>query len=432
MNILLVLLLLLGYATTSGAQIYYSSLDEIRREANKGNAQGLYDLGCCYYNGSFGIEQDFKSAVEWFRKAADKGNSNAMYMLGCCYIDEEGVELDYIEGLKYLRLADQKGDKHARTVIEDIKGNGHHDWGEIGFSGYYDQGVLDEKKIEDLKHKAVQGNVYACLVLGHSYKNKKDYINAFQYYQAAANTLTRESINQLNKEDAKSKGEEYSWDLEGLPMEICDQLGWCYEHGYGTKRDYKKAIEFYHKSDFFGFGENEDVRSELDSLCLGMREGCAPSPTCMIPEIREGLCYLKLKDYKTASSYFCYKITEVLKNRKENWHMRPAHPAEPLWAAEIYYRGWGVDKNYKLAREILEFVCDDETEFGLALKAYQIAPQIYADACYRLYEFYKNGIGCEKDLAKANAYFKMALKFGSTSAIYDDQVKYETTKVKNQ
>ena len=428
----LLLFFLLGYVSTSGAQIYYSSLSEIKREVSKGNAQGMYDMGCCYYNGSFGIEQDFKSAVEWFRKAADKGNSNAMYMLGCCYIDEEGVELDYIEGLKYLRLAVQKGNKHAKTVIENIKSNGHDDWGEIKLYGHYNQGVLNDEEIVQFKRKAIQGNAYACLLLGHSYKNKKDYLNAFQYYQAAADNLSGEAIKQLNKEDAKNKGEEYSSDFERLPMEICDQLGWCYEHGYGTKRDYNKAIEFYHKSDFFGFGENENVRNELDSLCLGIREAYAPAPTCMIPEIREGLCYLKLKDYKTASGYFCSDITEYLKDRKEKWYLRPAHPAKPLWAAEIYYHGWGVNKNYKLAREILEFVCDDDTEFGLALKAYQIAPQIYADACYRLYEFYKNGIGCEKDPSMANAYFKMALKFGSTSAIYDDQVKYETTKVKIQ
>lgn len=402
-------ILLLGFAVTTNAQIYYNSMSEIKREVNKGNAQGMYDMGCCYYNGSFGVEQDFKVAVEWFRKAADKGNSNAMYMLGCCYIDEEGVELDYIEGLKYLRLANQKGHRKAQRVIDNIIGKGHEDWGEVELYGYHNEGILSEDKVENLKTEAQKGDAFANLKLGYYYKNVKDSCRAFQFFMSASLYITEKDLEHG----------------ELLPMEICDQIGWCYEYGFGVKQDYQKAIEYYEKSDL-----NSDVepKSRMDSLCLNLRDPDALGNDIYadIAYLHQNLCYLRLGKWSRKYSY-----VDDEDNKKDNNKRLWMHPARVLWSAERFYRGMEMKKNLKLAKVLFEKVCDDEVTFMYDLPAYRIAPQTYADACYRLYEFYKNGIGCEKDIAMANAYYNMALKFGSTSAIYDDQMKYET-KTTNQ
>lgn len=44
--------------------------------AEKGDAQGQFNLAWCYYNGK-GVNKNLKEATKWFQKAADQGNEGA-------------------------------------------------------------------------------------------------------------------------------------------------------------------------------------------------------------------------------------------------------------------------------------------------------------------------------------------------------------------
>lgn len=97
-----------------------------------------------------------------------------------------------------------------------------------------------------------------------------------------------------------------------------------------------------------------------------------------------------------------------------------------LWTAEMYYKGLGVSVDYALAFKLFSKVVHEGG--GLwETPTYEYYPDIYADACYRLYECYAYGRGVERNTDKAQVYFKEALRWGSTSAIYDDQKRYEVS-----
>jgi TPR repeat protein len=68
----------------------------------------------------FGIDVtlDSKEAVKWFRLAADKGNTKAPSLLGAIFHDgPEGVAKDYREAAKWYRLAAEKGDADAERAL---------------------------------------------------------------------------------------------------------------------------------------------------------------------------------------------------------------------------------------------------------------------------------------------------------------------------
>jgi hypothetical protein len=67
-----------------------SSLTDIRKAAEKGNAVAQNNLGLKYLNGE-GIPQDDDEAVKWFLKAANQEDANAQFNLGLMYHNDEGI-----------------------------------------------------------------------------------------------------------------------------------------------------------------------------------------------------------------------------------------------------------------------------------------------------------------------------------------------------
>jgi TPR repeat protein len=59
-------------------------------------------LGECYDNGK-GVAQDHNTAIDWYKKSASQDNRNALCKLGRIYIESNGVDVDYEQGLKYLK-----------------------------------------------------------------------------------------------------------------------------------------------------------------------------------------------------------------------------------------------------------------------------------------------------------------------------------------
>src|ERR1035437_6883152 len=57
------------------------SIEEIKAQAEKGNAAAQFELGLRYYHG-LGLQSDYREAVNWYRKAAAKGHALAQLNLG--------------------------------------------------------------------------------------------------------------------------------------------------------------------------------------------------------------------------------------------------------------------------------------------------------------------------------------------------------------
>ena len=55
------------------------------------------------------------------RKAADQGHAEAQFYIGIAYIDGEGVDVDNVEGLKWMKLSAKNGHKDAIKYLKSIE-----------------------------------------------------------------------------------------------------------------------------------------------------------------------------------------------------------------------------------------------------------------------------------------------------------------------
>ena len=96
-----------------------------RELAEQGNPQAQTKLATWYYNGtfaSFGLKRNETEAVKWYLEASKQIelDDEAAYHLGFCYYHGRGVEKDTDEGVKWLTIAAEKGNKDAIEALKTI------------------------------------------------------------------------------------------------------------------------------------------------------------------------------------------------------------------------------------------------------------------------------------------------------------------------
>jgi TPR repeat protein len=81
--------------------------------AAQGNAQAEDRLGWIYYHGN-GVPQSYVEAANWYRRGAEHGNLDAMTRLGNMYRKGEGVQRDPDEGRRWINKASDISTRPAR------------------------------------------------------------------------------------------------------------------------------------------------------------------------------------------------------------------------------------------------------------------------------------------------------------------------------
>ena len=81
-----------------------STRDFITTEAEQGNTDAQFSLGCKFYEGE-DVAKDAVEAVKWFRMAAEQGHVGAQIYLGIIYYEGEGVEKNVVEAYALYKLA---------------------------------------------------------------------------------------------------------------------------------------------------------------------------------------------------------------------------------------------------------------------------------------------------------------------------------------
>lgn len=163
--------------------------------------QELFELALSYYNGTDNIPQDYLKAYDLFLEAAEDGCVDAQVYLGHMLCAGEGVEQNFEEGEKWLRLAAEAGSiKAMRLLTHKLRDKGSEEayrWALAaaeagdGFS-MKDLGVMYymDKREEDsvvwLKKAVEKGNTDAMYILAgiHVLKARPD--AAFSLYRKAA------------------------------------------------------------------------------------------------------------------------------------------------------------------------------------------------------------------------------------------------------
>ena len=76
-----------------------------------------------YLNGA-GVPQDYVEAVRWYRLAADQGDAEAQNNLGFMYANGRGGPQDYAEAERWWRLAADQGHADAQLGLEMLSDRG--------------------------------------------------------------------------------------------------------------------------------------------------------------------------------------------------------------------------------------------------------------------------------------------------------------------
>jgi hypothetical protein len=108
-------------------QDYQTALRIFRLLAEKGDAEGQYDLGLMYLDG-LGVPKNDAEAVNWFRKAANQGYTAAQANLGAMYQSGLGIPTNDVEAVNWFRKAADGGYAAAQynlgTMYRDGRGAG--------------------------------------------------------------------------------------------------------------------------------------------------------------------------------------------------------------------------------------------------------------------------------------------------------------------
>lgn len=99
--------MLMLIVTSTMLYMHFSPYIDLRIRAEEGDKVAQYEIGLCYYNGTY-VFQNYKEAVYWFRAAANQGHYDALKaVVNCCSEGKGGLSKE--ESLKWkMRLKDEE------------------------------------------------------------------------------------------------------------------------------------------------------------------------------------------------------------------------------------------------------------------------------------------------------------------------------------
>ena len=226
-------------------QDFVQAFTLFQREAQKGNALAMHDLGRMLADG-LGREIDMQSAHVWYSRALatfraverQKENRYAEYRIGKLYAAGLGCEQDYGEAAQWFRLSADKGYKYAQYSLAGLFRRG--------------QGVVqdDVRALELYTASAQQDFPYAAYELGKMYRDgigcEKDAEASEQWYrQAFAGFLELEQQSHDDK--------------------LQYRIGWMLLNSVGTGKDEAAAKEWFERASKLG---NPHAQYQLARMIL--------------------------------------------------------------------------------------------------------------------------------------------------------------------
>ena len=103
----------------SDTEIPIPVLDYWKSQAEKGDPQAAYFIGCAYRDGNGAVKDD-GVAVEYFTQAAVAGHWRAQNSLGIRYMKGEGVPVDLEQAQKWFELAAEQGYASAKRNLQVV------------------------------------------------------------------------------------------------------------------------------------------------------------------------------------------------------------------------------------------------------------------------------------------------------------------------
>jgi uncharacterized protein len=204
------------------------NLDEIRAEAERGEAAAQFRLGGMHLLGE-GAPLDYAKAADWLRKAAQQGYAPAELILGQMNIDGQGMPHNVTEAIKWIRKAAEQGLAAAQIQLGAMYSSGRNV-------------ALDQvEACKWFRKAAEQGDPEGQCRLGVSFEFghgvPRDYSEAFKWFHSAA-----------ERGHARAQA----------------SLGSLFKSGLGVTQNYVEACKWYRRSAEQGL---YNAQGQLAEMC---------------------------------------------------------------------------------------------------------------------------------------------------------------------
>lgn len=437
---------------------YVQSVYWYQKSAQKGNEEGMFELGCAYDFGR-GLNQNKNEAFKWYEKAAEKGHNQAMGYLGYAYRHGEGTEQNYQLAMEWYTKAAENdenafvmkeiGDmyRNSEGVFKSYKkasiwyekaANGGNTNAMLSIGYLYDIGkgvkANTEKAIYWYERAANEGNNSTAMGnLGYVYEKLENYQLAIEWYLKAIENNNEDVILCLGR-SYRAIGnyfEAMKWLQQAASNNIPDAMnyiGLMYSNGEGVPQNTTTALNWYKKAARLGlpvamsnigyiYEQQENYNSAIEWYLKTVNaDNCDDDVMC-----RLGRIYRKLGNYNDAMKWF---------NEAEKLCNFDAMNMLGL----MYSNGEGVEKNSELAIHWYKEAADGGLavamynlgyEYRYILKDYQQAFYWYQQAANTRYisamtelgDLYYNGLGVAVNKQKALELYKEAADNGDENAI---------------
>jgi hypothetical protein len=105
--------------SSAGQRVPANSLADLRKFADRGDADAQWQMGVRYHNGE-DVPQDDAQAMRWFQRAAEQGHVIAQATLGAYYWAGRGVPPDLSKAYFWSAIALAGGDENSKSRLEGL------------------------------------------------------------------------------------------------------------------------------------------------------------------------------------------------------------------------------------------------------------------------------------------------------------------------
>ena len=222
-------------------QDYKQAVYWYTKAANQGDAWGQWNLGLCYYNGE-GVAKDLKQAVYWYTKAANQGLALAQLNLGLCYFQGEGVAKDCRQALNWLKKA-----KAQENELSDLQRMSLGDL--LAFAEECAETQAPAATPQSTSTTSSTGTTSISTPQPKQVSAAELYSRGEAYFNGDGVEHSPEKAVELWTQSA-----EKGYTTAQL------MLAECYKDGIGEKKDLRKAFEWYSKA---ASGGNANAQGEV-------------------------------------------------------------------------------------------------------------------------------------------------------------------------
>lgn len=242
----IVILLLFGRvaiptaAQQTSTDLTQLDIDTLTQQANAGDPDAEYEMGCRYGDGNKGVSQDRAQAFNWYIKAANQGHIKAETLVGYYYDNGIGTGKDPQLAAQWYQKAADNGSQGAELYLGEMYQNGDGVSQDLNQARQWYQKAADQGNANAIDQLAkmdaqptpasepAQGNSYAQGLEGQS---GEQLLAIIQGGPSAVRAVAPSSMESSEKREIKAdvdkcnggEGKGYIWGANG-GSEACQQL----------------------------------------------------------------------------------------------------------------------------------------------------------------------------------------------------------------